>query len=387
MTSFERVKLALEHKEADKIPFDLGGSVLTGINKVAYQNLRQYLGLPFKELEIIDRAQQLARVHKDVLDLLKVDVACVDPGAPKISPLSSGVVQEGDYLSYTDEYGITWQMPDKGGLYYDMRKHPLDGIDTIEGLKKFKWPNMLDEGRFETMKQRADHCTQIEKKAYILGRHSAGIWEMALWMRGFEKLFMDMALNPLYVETLMDKILQQKMEYWGKALDTVGNNVLIVSEADDIATQQNLMVSEAMYKKFVHPMHKTLFDFIKKRAQNKVYLFYHSCGAVKKMIPYLIEEGVDILNPVQVNAANMDTKDLKREFGNDITFWGGGVDTQHVLPYGSVQDVIDETKRRIEDLGPNGGFIFTPVHNVQGDVKPKNFMAMWETLQQYGVYK
>jgi uroporphyrinogen decarboxylase len=120
---------------------------------------------------------------------------------------------------------------------------------------------------------------------------------------------------------------------------------------------------------------------------SKVYLFYHTCGAAKPLIPYLIEEGVDILNPVQVSAVGMDTKELKKEFGKDLTFWGGGVDTQHVLPFGTPQEVKDEVKRRIDDLAPGGGFVFGTVHNVQSDVPPENFMAMWETLQEYGKYR
>jgi uroporphyrinogen decarboxylase len=130
-----------------------------------------------------------------------------------------------------------------------------------------------------------------------------------------------------------------------------------------------------------------LFDFIRNKAHAEVHIFYHSCGAVKPLIPMLIEEGVDILNPVQVSAADMDTKVLKREFGKDLTFWGGGVDTQHILPNGTVRQVRDEVRRRIEDLAKGGGFVFTPVHNVQSDVPPQNYMAMWEAFREYGVYR
>lgn len=141
-----------------------------------------------------------------------------------------------------------------------------------------------------------------------------------------------------------------------------------------------------MYKEMVSPYHKQLFDFIRKTAKVPVHIFYHSCGAAKELIPYLIDEGVDILNPVQVSAVGMDSKELKREFGEDITFWGGAVDTQIVLPTGTVQQVKDEVKRRIDDLAPGGGFVFNPVHNVQSDVPAENYYAMWEALQEFGVY-
>jgi uroporphyrinogen decarboxylase len=166
----------------------------------------------------------------------------------------------------------------------------------------------------------------------------------------------------------------------------VGENVLIVSEADDIATQRGPIMSMEMYREFIAPQHRRLFDHIRSSAKSRVHIFYHSCGAIKDLIPQLIDEGIDILNPVQVSAEGMDTRELKRLYGRDITFWGGGVDTQHVLPRGTPQQVRDEVRRRIDDLAPGGGFVFNPVHNVQGDVPPQNYMAMWETLQAYGVY-
>lgn len=387
ITSFERVKLALEHKEPDRIPFDLGGCVLTGMNKNAYANLRKYIGLPEKKIEIYDVMQQLARIDEDVIDKLLIDVRCVDPDPPSNKGLAKDVIIDGRYYKMTDEWGIEWNMPVENGHYFDMIKRPLADAEALEDILNFPWPNPMDEARYSTLKQRADKFVYEDKKAYILGRQYAGIWETALWMCGFEKFFCDMMLNEEFAHKLMDKITELKMQYWGKALEAVGENVLVVSEADDLASQNSLLCSEELYKKVVHPYHKKLFDFIKKKAKNKVYIFYHTCGAVKPMIPYLIDEGVDILNPIQVNAKDMDTKVLKKEFGKDITFWGGGIDTQFVLPFGTTQQVRDEVKRRIEELAPGGGFIFNPVHNVQGDVPPQNYMAMWETLQEYGFYR
>lgn len=387
MTSYDRVKTALEHREPDRVPFDLGGSVLTGINKEAYRALRAYLGLPEMPIEVYDFKQQLARVHQDVLDRLRVDVRCVDPGPPAKPGLATDVVTEGEYRAFTNEWGIKWKMPIDGGLYFDMAGHPLADAESIADLERFPWPDPLDDGRFATLKERADRYVHEEHKAYILGRNAAGIFEVALWMRGFEKFFMDLVLNPDFAEALLDIIAEIKMKYWQRALEIVGENVLVVSEADDIATQRGLMMSVDMYKRFIFPRHKRLFDHIRKSARSRVYIFYHSCGAVKEMIPYLIEEGVEILNPVQVSAAGMDTAELKRRFGQDLTFWGGGVDTQHVLPHGTPQEVREEVRRRITDLAPGGGFVFNTVHNIQGDVPPQNFMAMWEALQEFGQYR
>jgi len=385
-TSYQRIKAALEHKEADKIPFDLGGSVLTGINKNAYIKLRDYLGLPQKEITICDITQQLARVDEDVIEALGVDVRCVDPMPSSDKGLTQDIKVDGNYYRMVDEWGIEWKMPIKGGHYFDMQARPMADYEDVEEVEKYPWPDSVNPARFETMKARADKFVYEDKKAYILGRQSAGIWELALWMCGFEKFFCDMIANKEFAHALMSKVTELKMRYWEKALDTVGENVLIVSEADDLATQKSLLCSPELYKEMVHPYHKKLFNFIRSKAKSKVYIFYHTCGSCKPLIPLLIDEGVDILNPVQVNAAGMDSKILKKEFGKDITFWGGGVDTQIVLPTGSVQEVKDEVKRRIEDFAPGGGFVFNAVHNIQGDVPPENLMAMWETLKQYGTY-
>ncbi len=386
-TSYQRIKAALEHREPDRVPFDLGGSVLTGMNKVAYRNLRQYLGLPEVEIKIYDPIQQLARIDQDMLERLEVDVRPVDPGRPLRAPLATPVQNEGDYYAFTDEWGITWKMPVDGGFYFDMRRHPLAGPDvTVADVERHPWPDPLDPGRFATMKARADHYVHDEEKAYILGRNAAGILEIALWVRGFEDFFCDLHLNPALADAILEQVTEIKLKYWQRALETVGENVMIVSEADDIATQRSLLISPEMYERYVAERHKRLFDHIKKAAQARVYIFYHSCGAVRDMIPQLIQEGVEILNPVQVSAGGMDTRALKREFGKDITFWGGGVDTQRVLPFGTPDDVRAEVKRRIEDLAPGGGFVFNTVHNVQGDVPPRNYMAMWEALMEYGRY-
>ena len=172
-----------------------------------------------------------------------------------------------------------------------------------------------------------------------------------------------------------------------EALEAVKENVLIVSTADDLGAQNDLLVSLDLYKKLILPYHKKLFDFIKKTAKTKVYIFFHNDGAIYNTIPLLIEAGVDILNPWQVNCTGMeDTKKFKKEFGNDLTIWGGSCDTQRILPFGTPEEVRDETKRRIDDLAPNGGFIFAPIHVIQGEVPPQNIMAWWETLQEYGIY-
>ena len=267
-----------------------------------------------------------------------------------------------------------------------MRRHPLANIATVQELAKYEFPDPLDPGRYEGMAERAADLLNHRQVAYVLGRNAPGIFEIALWMRGFENFYCDMLTNQAFAEALLDIILEIKMKYWARALEVVGPNVMMVSEADDLASQNRCLVSPAVYRKLIKPRHARLFAFIKRQARVPVKIFYHSCGATAPLLPDLIESGIDILNPVQVSAAGMDTRELKRRFGKELTFYGGGVDTQEVLPHGTPQQVRDEVKRRIDDLAPGGGFIFNTVHNIQADVPPENIVAMWETLREYGIY-
>jgi uroporphyrinogen decarboxylase len=176
--------------------------------------------------------------------------------------------------------------------------------------------------------------------------------------------------------------VEWKSAYWERALRDVGDLVDVVVEADDLGGQQSLLLSPKTYRRLIKPRHQRLFGFIKKQAPVKV--FYHSCGAIRPLIGDLIEAGIDILNPVQVSAAGMDPRELKREFGRDLVFWGGGVDTQQVLGTGNPQQVRDDVQRNVEALAPGGGFVFAAVHDIQANVPPENIMAMWEAWRDFG---
>jgi uroporphyrinogen decarboxylase len=383
-TSRKRVETTLNHHEPDRIPYDLGGSILTGIHEKAYRRLRRHLNLPEVEIPIEDPIQGLARVHEDVKSKLEVDVYGLNPG-----PASGWVARrwsEDGYDKLVDEWGIEWWKPLDGGLYFDMRRHPLADIESVHDLEQYKFPDPLSPGRYTRLAEDADQLMNQRQVAYILGRNAPGIFEVALWVRGFEAFYCDMIANPPLAEALMDIVCENKMKYWQRALELVGENVIMISEADDLAGQDCLLISPELYRKMIKPRHTRLFNFIKKNARTDVKIFYHCCGDIAPLIPDLIESGIDILNPVQVSAPHMDTSELKRLYGKDLTFYGGGVDTQRVLPFGTPDEVRDEVCRRIDDLAPGGGFVFNTVHNIQADVPPENIMAMREALAEYGAY-
>jgi len=383
MNSRERTLLSLNHKEPDRVPFDMGGTVVTGISARAYRNLRKHLGLPDIEPTIVDIFQQIANVDDDVLDKLGVDVKNISPRSSATFKID--IKDGGDYWYFYDEFHTGWRMPKDNGLYYDMFDHPLAGEHiTPEDVDKFDWPNPLDPARFVGLKEAALKVRDDEKRAVVVGSMSAGIMEVYAWTRGFKDYFTDFAGNPKLAEKFMDRILEMQLAYWEKMFATLDGVIDVAGTADDFAGQHGMLISPRSYRKLAKPRHKVLFDYIHKHSNAKI--FFHSCGSIRAVIPDLIEIGCDIINPVQVSADGMDSAELKRDFGKDMTFWGGGVDTQRVLGVGTPQQVRDDVKRRLNDLMPGGGFVFSTVHNIQGNVPVENIVAMLETVQEFGVY-
>ena len=385
MNSRERVITTLNHKEPDRIPFDLGGTVLTGINVKAYTALRDYLGLPQVEPTIVDVVQQLAQVDDDVLARLGVDVKNVAPRSSASYRIEIKDMEDGGYTYFYDEYGIGWRMPKVGGLYYDMFDHPLRGHISESDVDLYELPDPRDPARFAGLREAARRVIEEEQRALVVGNLSAGIFEMYLWTRGFIDGYADFIGRPALSQKIMRRFLELQLSYWEKMFDILGDMIDVVQLADDFAGQHDMLISPASYRKHLKPLHKELFDFIRSRSRAKIFL--HSCGSIRKVIPDLIEIGLDIINPVQVSAAGMDSAELKHEYGRDLTFWGGGVDTQRAFNASHTPDEVrEDVKRRIVDLMPDGGFVFATVHNIQSNVPPENIMAMWETLQDYGVY-
>lgn len=382
MTSEERVKLALQHQEPDRIPLDLGATLITGIHIEAYRSLLNYLGIQKAECPILFERPQNARIHDDVLTRFNVDVRGLVPHEPE---KLRGEDDHYDY--YVDEWGVKWRRPKQDGKYFDVIRHPLEGDVTREDLEVYTWPNLADRSRIEGLKTRAQELKKNTGCAIILeGILGGEVFDGSFFLRGYENFYLDLAGNPSFAGYLLDKMVDLQLQYWEMALQELQDDVLIVRLGDDLGEQTKTRISPRMYRKLIKPRHQRLISSIKKMAKGDLYIFLHTDGAVSKLIPDFIEIGVDILNPVQYTATDMNTRRLKKEFGSELTFWGGGIDTQSVLPNGTPGEVQDEVKRRIDDLAPGGGFVFCQVHNIQYDVPPQNIMAVYETLQKYGGY-
>jgi uroporphyrinogen decarboxylase len=380
MNSRERVRLALSHKEADRVPLDIAGTGISQVQLTAYRKLRNHLRLAEGEPRVRFVIEQLAWFENDIADRLAVDTAFVIPQAA--SDFEYVFRDEGDYEAFTDEWGIGWRKPKKGGFYYDMYSHPLAAAETLADFRAYKLPDPLDDQRYQNLRSEAQAAVK-RGKAVVVGP-GAGLLEIYAWMRGYEQFYIDLALNQDMVAYMLDRLLAYKQVFWERILAEVGDQVDVACEHDDLAGQKAMLFSPETYRTLIKPRHKKLFDAIK--AQTEAKLFFHTDGAVRPVIGDLIDAGMDILNPVQFTAVGMELKGLKQDFGRDITFWGAGVDTQGVLGTGTPEEVRADVKRNIEALAPGGGFVFATVHNIQADVPPENIMAMWEAWHEYGGY-
>ena len=375
-----RVEQALRHREPDRIPLDIGGTRVSGIHLLAYRRYRSGLGLAPSEPALQVRYLQLPRVEEDFRCLIGVDLESVDPNT---AVLETEIMEDGTGgARYTDMWGCGWTMP-KDSAYFDLSVFPLAQAESPKDLERFDWPPGDDPAMLSQM---AREIHEDHQRAVVLGRTCPGVFEMLSVLSGYQKAMMDLAANPSLSEAIMDRVLEHKIRYYEAAIAALlsaGIESFIISESDDLGSQSGLLISPDMYRRLVKPRHTRLFETIKRCSGGRAAVELHCCGAIREILPDLIESGVEVLNPVQVSAAGMDTAELKKRYGDSIVFHGGGVDSQATLPYGTPAEVKEEVRRRIEELAPGGGFIFTPVHSIQHDVPFENFMAMIETFYEY----
>ena len=382
MTSRERVLTALEHRQPDRVPIDLGGNQ-TGIHKFAYRRLLEQLGLK-EDLVIMDLVQQLAKPSEAVLQRLRVDTRYV--WAQGAASFQGGVVQRQRdgrlWHDFTDEFGITWSMPDEHPYYFDISHSPLAGL-SLEQIKAYPFPTGDDPSRFAGLRERALALKQHTPYAVISGI-SGVVYEICWYMRGLESLYADMIQQPEIFEAIIERTLKFWLDWFRLFLDEVGDVVDVIMIGDDLAGQKGPLFSPAIYRAVVKPRQKRLVQYIRSRTQAKIW--YHSCGSVMSCLPDLLDNGIDIINPVQVSAKNMDPAKLKTLFGDKVVFWGGGVDSQHILPRGTPAEVRENVRHNLEAFKPGGGYVFNNVHNLQADVPAENILAMFDAAFEFGKY-
>ncbi len=402
MTSRERVRAVLDGKVPDRVPIDCGGTEDTTIHGVAYNALKQHLGMEDGRTRIIHLYMQLAEVEEPVRRRFSADVVGLSIGAQAWKPwkLTDGSPCEmpATWAPIVEEDGTEALMGLSGepvikrlaDSYWFSPSGPIfPFIQQAEDVAKYEsLIKIMDRSPFldESIEAQAARAKKLyEETDYALvGCFGGHVFAASQLIRGMPNYMCDLMTDPHLVETLANCIAEAHMEEFAQYIEHMGPYLDMVTVADDLGMQNGPQIDPAVWRKLVKPAMAKLYGFMKSKMNAK--LFLHSCGSVYDFIPDLIEMGVDVLNPVQVSAANMDSKKLKNEFGNDIVFWGGGCDTQHVLPSGSVEDVREEVKRRVGDFAPGGGFVFAQVHNIQPGVPPENIVAMFDTALEVGGY-
>jgi uroporphyrinogen decarboxylase len=411
MTSRERILAAIEHRQPDRVPVDLGATPSSGISAIAYGNLKKHLGLTKGANRVYDVVQQLAQPEDDLLDRFKIDV--VDIGrafntadsAWQPTVLADGQAArypawfhperqaDGSFIARMKDGLDIAHMPE-GGTFFDQTYFPyLDGYpadfrklpDAMgkvlwAALVHSPWDHARDPGFWETLRAKALELRQTSDRALmvVIG---CNLFEWGTFLRRMDNFLMDLVAEPAKVIALLDALMERHLAVLAKACQAVGDLADVIRFGDDLGTNGGPFMSPPTYRKLFKPRHTILCDYVHKHSRMKTFL--HSCGSIRALLPDLIEAGYDVINPVQTTCKGMEADGLKRDFGKDICFWGGGCDTKAVLPQGTPQAVKDHVKQRLDILMPGGGFVFNTVHNILPEVPPQNIVAMFEAISEF----
>jgi uroporphyrinogen decarboxylase len=395
VNSRERVLAAIHHEIPDRVPVDLGGMRSTGIMALCHARLRQSLDLSGGDIHVFDVMQQLALVEEPILQRFGCDVVILDRGA--LGPWQDGVLPDGtpvqlpaDFKSEPDgEGGHYWirdgirasHMP-ASSHYFDSIYHPLAEAESIDDLDRYEWPVMEDEV-LERLHREARRLYETTDYA-ILGSFGGAFLEAGQGLRGWGQFLVDLAADRAFAEAILDRVLHNLLRNVERYLDAVGDYIQIIQVGGDLGTQNGPQIQPQWYYEAIQPRQKEYWSRI--HALSDCAIFLHSCGGIYDLIPGIVDAGCDILNPVQTTARGMDPVRLKREFGDHLTFWGGGCDTQHVLPFASPEEVREHVSRQVEIFKPGGGFVFSQIHNIQAGTPPENIEAMYQAVHDHWTY-
>lgn len=397
MNSRERVLTTLNHKEPDKVPIDFGGMGSTGIMAIAYNRLKNELGFNNHTTRMLDIMQQLAIPEKEILDLFQVDIISLERSFLqtdrewnewKLPDNSKVEIQKESMPKWLDN---EWVLKDRDRikarmpescLYFENCNPPLENAVSELEIQNYNWHIYTDE-YFRTIENKAKQLNE-ETDYAIMGSFGGNIIEEYQILRGYSNSMLDLVADPNFAEALIGKLTEVHLTNLEKYVQAVSNYIQVIQMGDDLGMQSGPQISLDLYQAFIKPAHKKIYQYVKNNSD--LFLFLHSCGSIYDFIPDLIDTGVDILNPVQFSATNMDSKNLKEKFGDKITFWGGGVDTQKILPFGSQEEITNQIEQQMNIFSPGGGFVFAAVHNIQANVPTENIIKLFETAIKFRNY-
>ena len=386
------------------VPFDFGGTRSTGINALAYYKLRAHLEISEGNVRIYDLRQLLADVEPSLLSLFGSDCIQLHRMAPscglKIDSYKPEIMMDGNiydvpsgyhpvFLSdksvgITDSTGRVVLKRLAGGLYFDDVYAPLASVTDEKELDAISYPSISEEEnaylalKGEELYNNTDYA--------IIAPLGISIFEKGIKDFGYEEWLMRIMTDESIVIAYLERLTEAYIQMTDVFSEKAGQFVQVVQGNDDLGMQNAPLIPPETYRSIFKPFHTRIFSHIKKKLPH-VHILLHSCGSIYDLIPDLIEAGVDALNPVQINAERMNPSILKREFGKDVTFWGGGVSTQTTLSFGSIDEIEDEVRRMMDIFADGGGFVFSPVHNIQADISPEKIIKVFETAKKERNYK
>jgi hypothetical protein len=421
MKSRERVALAINHQEADRVPLDLGGGPTSGMHVSSVYLLRQalHLDLPGTPVKVVEPYQMLGEIKPDLIERLGIDVVSLGnrknmfgfensgwkpwtafDGTPVLVPADFNTDPEpnGDILMYPEGDRTappSGRMP-SGGYYFDgiVRQPPLDeaSLDPRDNLEEFTLLSKPDLDYLHAESIRLFEGTDLAILGNFGGtafgdialvpapslKHPKGIRDIAEW-------YMSAVSRKEYVYKVFEGQCEVALKNLEMVHAAVGERITaIFMSGTDFGMQTGPLISTRAYRSLYKPFQKTLNDWVHQNTTWKVFI--HCCGSIVPLIPDMIEAGFDLFNPVQTSATDMDPQILKDRFGSEITFWGGGIDTQKTLPFGTPAEVRQQVKERMHIFGKGGGFVFNTIHNAQAGIPIENLMALYEAVDEYRQY-
>jgi uroporphyrinogen decarboxylase len=411
-TSRERILTAIAHKTPDQIPVDLSATPSSGISAIAYSNLVKHIGRHDLPVQIYDVVQQLAQPDMSILDKFGVDVLDIgrtfnaQPNNWKPTTLANGApafypkwfnpvkMSDGSYATFDDDGTTMLSRMPIGATFFDQTYFPyVDGYpDSYENLDTemgrimwardahSPWDHAGEADFWQKLRENTIELRKNTDKA-LLVVCGCNLFEWGTFLRRMDNFLMDLMCDPYNVEKLLDQLMIRHLATLEKVCNAVGDIVDIIRFGDDLGMTSGPFMEPDIYRDLFKPRHKILCDYVK--THSKMHTFIHSCGSISLLMPHLIEAGIEIFNPVQTNAYRMEPRFLKKEFGKDCTFWGGGIENVGTLNNGTPGQVKEQVRGRLEIFSEGGGFVFNTVHNILPDVPPENILAMYEAVNEF----